>query len=149
MSFRLEPILLTVDPRHPDFQSDDCQSLLKVYPEYYNVIGFNPPWIGYFVYRDNRVVGCCGYTGKPVNGRVEIAYGTFKEFENQGVSTFSCQSLTALAIETDGEVTVTAKTAPEVNNSVRILKKNGFHYTGIVQDNEIGDAWEWVFLKES
>lgn len=28
--------------------------------------------------------------------------------------------------------------------STRILKRNGFVYSGIVKDHEIGDAWEWI-----
>jgi ribosomal-protein-alanine N-acetyltransferase len=45
---------------------------------------------------------------------------------------------------TDPGLIITAKTAPEENASVAILRRNGFEFTGIVQDDGIGDAWEWV-----
>jgi ribosomal-protein-alanine N-acetyltransferase len=141
---KLFAIDLFVNPAEKIFSSADCQSVLKAYPAYYhNVIGFHPPWIGYWVFRDEQIVGCCGYTGKPSVGKVEIAYGTFKEFEGQGIASFSCRELTKLAFETDSTLIVTAKTAPESNASVKILKRNGFEFSGIVQDDEIGDAWEW------
>jgi hypothetical protein len=34
------------------------------------------------------------------------------------------------------------------NASAKILSGNGFEFTGIVQDDGIGDAWHWVY-KES
>jgi len=30
----------------------------------------------------------------------------------------------------------------------KILKRNGFEFRGIVQDEGIGDAWEWVLKQE-
>lgn len=44
-------------------------------------------------------------------------------------------------------ITVIAKTAPEKNASTKILERNGFVFSTIVQDHEIGDAWEWVLSK--
>jgi hypothetical protein len=35
---------------------------------------------------------------------------------------------------------ITAKTAPQENASTKILRKNGFTFSKIVQDEEIGDA---------
>ena len=43
----------------------------------------------------------------------------------------------------DPTLLITAKTAPEHNASTKILEKNGFVFTAIVQDDEIGDAWLW------
>ncbi len=139
-----EPIHLDEDKNKKIYANPDCQEIFKSYPDYYYKVGYNPPWIGYFVIRDNKVVGVGGFTGKPKDGKVEIAYGTFKEYEGQGIASFSCQQLISIAKTTDPKIIITAKTSPEYNASAKILKRNGFEFTGIVQDEGIGDAWEWV-----
>ena len=144
---RLEVIDLNVDKNESIFQTEDCQTLLGVYPDYYAEIGYNLPWVGYFVFQNDKVVGSCGFTGKPNNGVVEIAYWTFKEFEGNGIASFSCSELIKISKNADINIKVTAKTAPENNASTSILKKNGFIYQEIVQDHEIGDAWLWVLNK--
>ena len=141
----LEPLHIDEDQTLARYANPDCQALFESYPAYYHQTGYNPPWIGYFVVRDGVVVGVGGFVGAPQNGRVEIAYGTFKAYEGQGVASFACQQLTAIALATDSTLTVTAKTAPEQNASTTILSRHGFVYTGVVQDHEIGDAWEWVY----
>ena len=144
MTLRIEPIWLNEDTNQEIFASPECQELIKTYNDYYPKIGFHIPWIGYFVICNDKVVGCCGFVSKPDNGRVEIAYNTFKAFEGQGISSFSCRQLIAVSRDTDPTLIITAKTAPEKNASTRILEKNGFVYTSVVQDHEIGDAWEWT-----
>ena len=126
------------------FESEDCQTLLQMYEDYYPKIGFNLPWVAYLVVRQNQVVGSCSFTGQPIDGKVEIAYWTFKEFEGQGIASFACKELIKISQNTDSKVTITAKTAPGHNASTRILEKNKFVFTEIVQDEEIGDAWLWT-----
>lgn len=130
------------------YDSADCQQVINMYEEYYPKIGFHLPWVGYFVVKENNVVGCCGFTGPPKNGSVEIAYWTFKEFEGQGIASFSCRELISISKQTDPTITVTAKTAPEYNASTKILQNNGFVFFEIVQDDEIGDAWLWKLKTE-
>ncbi|MBE7515045.1 MAG: GNAT family N-acetyltransferase [Chloracidobacterium sp.] len=130
------------------FASDDCQAIFAMYEDFYPTIGFVPPWVGYFVVRDGLVVGCCGFVGQPQDGKVEVAYATFKEFEGRGIASFSCSELLKIAYANDPSLMVTAKTAPEENASVAILRKNGFIYSGIVQDHEIGNAWLWIHDKD-
>jgi RimJ/RimL family protein N-acetyltransferase len=144
MNLRLEPIGLKEDPILEKFASPECREVIKIYNDYYPKIGYHIPWIGYFVIRDGHVVGCCGFIKKPENGKVEIAYNTFKEFEGQGIATFSCRQLIALANKTDPSLIITAKSAPEHNASTKILQRCDFVFTGIVQDHDIGDAWEWT-----
>jgi len=141
----LEPIRIDEDSTNPLYASSDCQEIFKSYPDYYHQTGYNPPWIGYFVLRDGQVVGVGGFVGKPENGRVEIAYGTFEQNEGQGVASFACRQLTAIARITDPSLVITAKTSPEKNASTTVLSRNGFSFSGIVQDHEIGDAWEWIY----
>lgn len=128
----------------PIFNSQEAKNLVEMYQGFYSNVGFNPPWVGYVIIKNNQVVGSCGFVGKPQNGRVELAYWTFQEFEGQGIAGFACRELIAIAKKENPKIIVTAKTAPEKNASTRILQKNGFVYSEVVQDHEIGDAWLWV-----
>ena len=140
----LRIINVNEDKTNGVYASTDCQNLINSMNEYYPKIGFIIPWVGYFVLRNNQIVGTGGFTGQPVEGKVEIAYWTFKEFEGQGVASFTCKELISISKNTDPQLVITAKTAPEHNASTKILQKNGFEFSGIVQDVEIGDAWLWV-----
>lgn len=140
----LRIINVNEDKTNGVYASTDCQNLINSMNEYYPKIGFIIPWVGYFVLRNNQIVGTGGFTGQPVEGKVEIAYWTFKEFEGQGVASFTCKELISISKNTDPQLVITAKTAPEHNASTKILQKNGFEFSGIVQDDEIGDAWLWV-----
>ncbi|OYU95366.1 MAG: hypothetical protein CFE21_09450 [Bacteroidetes bacterium B1(2017)] len=125
------------------FESEECQTLLEIYKDYYPKMGFKIPWVAYLLIEQNQVLGSCGFVGQPQDDKVEIAYWTFKEFEGQGVASFACKALVSIAHTTDPKVIVTAKTAPENNASTRILEKHNFVFSEIVQDEEIGDAWLW------
>ena len=140
----LKVINLDEDKANEIYATIDCQNLLQAMDEYYSKIGFNLPWVGYFVFDNNHVVGTGGFTGQPQDGRVEIAYGTFKEFEGRGIASFTCRELISISRRADPTLLITAKTAPEHNASTKILQRNGFEFSEIVQDHEIGDAWLWV-----
>lgn len=144
----LKTIALNVNKSKEIYGSDNCQILLKTYDEDYQKIGYNLPWVGYFVIEKNQIVGSCGFTGQPKEGKVEIAYWTFKEYEGQGIYSFSCKELILISEQSDPTIIITAKTAPEYNASTKILQNNGFIFTEIVQDDEIGDAWLWTLLKK-
>lgn len=126
------------------FGSSDCQTLLQMYEDYYPKIGFTLPWVAYLILKQNKVVGSCSFTGKPMDGKVEIAYWTFMEYEGQGIASFACKELIKIAKNADPDLTITAKTAPEHNASTKILLNNKFIFTEVVQDDEIGDAWLWT-----
>jgi [ribosomal protein S5]-alanine N-acetyltransferase len=145
----LEPIHIDEDQSKEIYANLDCQEIFKSYPEYYYKTGYHPPFIGYTVIRDGRVVGVAGFTGAPKDGRVEIAYGTFKEYEGQGIASFSCKQLIVITKAFDPNIIITAKTAPEQNASNKILASNGFLFTGVVHDDGIGDAWEWVYIERN
>jgi RimJ/RimL family protein N-acetyltransferase len=141
----LRPITLQEDKTNETYASADCQQLLNMYDDFYPKIGFNIPWIGYFVVRQDQIVGSCSFVGQPQGGKVEIAYWTFKEFEGQGIASFACKELVTIAYQARPGITITAKTAPEHNTSTKVLEKNNFVFTEIVQDEEIGNAWLWAY----
>ncbi|HTS44924.1 MAG TPA: GNAT family protein [Puia sp.] len=122
-----------------------CQDTIHMCIEFYKKVGFNPPWICYYVEQNGDLVGSAAFKGKPVNGTVEIAYGTQEKYRNQGIGSAICKLLVDLSLKTDPSVKITARTFPEENFSVRLLRKNNFLFTGIVNDPEDGDVWEWVY----
>jgi [ribosomal protein S5]-alanine N-acetyltransferase len=115
--------------------------------DFYKKVGFTPPWICYYVKQNEKLVGCAGIKGKPVNGAIEIAYGTFEQFRNQGIGAGICKILVDLTINTDPSVRIMARTLPENNFSTRILRKNGFLCSGPIIDPEDGELWEWEYQK--
>jgi len=122
-----------------------CQETIHMTVDFFKRVGYQKPWISYYVMENGGLVGCGAFKGAPKNGVVEIAYGTFEPFRQQGVGTGICKLLVDLSLKTDPSVTVTARTLPQNNFSTRILQKNGFIFSGIVNDPEDGDVWEWVF----
>lgn len=122
-----------------------CQESLQMTIDFFQKVGYVPPWIGYYVERENNLVGVGAFKGPPVNGTVEIAYGTFEPYQQQGVGAGICTLLVDLALKTDPAVRITARTLPEENSSTRILRKNGFKMIGPVIDPEDGEVWEWAF----
>lgn len=128
----------------------ECEEVMKMLPIYYQKVGFHTPWIGYFATLDGKkMVGSAGFKGKPKDGKIEIAYGTFEKFEGQGIGTEICRQLVALALQEDPSVRITARTLMENNASVQILKRNGFTCLGSVYDEEDGEVWEWELLQKS
>ena len=122
-----------------------CKETLNMTIDFYKKVGFVPPWICYYVAKDGNIVGSAGIKGKPVNGTIEIAYGTIEQYRRQGIGTEICRLLVGLSLKTDPDVRITARTLPENNFSTRILEKNNFEFIGIVDDPEDGEVWEWLY----
>ncbi len=112
---------------------------------YYARIGYSIPWIGYYASLDGSLVGTAGFKGRPVDGKVEIAYGTFPSFQKMGVGAAMCKQLVQLARATDPSIKIMARTLMEENYSTRILRKNGFVLQGVVVDADDGEVWEWEY----
>lgn len=125
-------------------ENPECIPVLNVYPDYYQRVGYNKPWIGYFATIDGEeIVGAGGYKGAPKMGAIEIAYGTFKKYEGRGIGTEICRQLVLLSLQTAPAIRITARTLQNGYASMAILKKNGFECSGIVHDEEDGDVLEW------
>ncbi len=130
--------------------NSECIPILEVYPDYYKKVGYHKPWIGYFATIDGQeIIGAGGYKGKPKDGKVEIAYGTFKRHEGQGVGTEICRQLVLLSLKTNPVIRITARTFQDSYSSIGILKKNGFECLGIIYDEEDGNVLEWEFKQHS
>ncbi|MEO5583613.1 MAG: GNAT family protein [Saprospiraceae bacterium] len=122
-----------------------CSESLPMSIDFYNRVGYVPPWIGYYVKRNNELVASIGFKGPPVNNTIEIAYGVFEPYQRQGIGTTVCKMLVELALNTDATIIITARTFSENNFSTRILEKNNFLLHGPVQDPEDGEVWEWIY----
>jgi len=146
---KLIPIKEELDENQEFKNNPLCKDILEMTIGFYKRIGFAPPWICYFVEQDGQLVGSAGIKGKPVNGQIEIAYGTMESFQNQGIGTKICRALVALSLKTDPSIKITARTLPENNFSTKILKRNNFAFLGIVNDPEDGDVWEWEYQTTS
>ena|SRR5688500_2668565 len=113
--------------------------------EYYNRVGYVPPWVGYYASKNGAYVGCGGFKGKPVNGSVEISYGTFENLWNRGIGTEICKALVQLSLNTNPAIKITARTIEDNNASGRVLQKNGFRLIGTVIDPDDGEVFEWEY----
>jgi ribosomal-protein-alanine N-acetyltransferase len=127
----------------------DCKDSIYMSVEYFKKIGYNIPWIGYYAKLNGQLVGCAAFKGKPVNGRVEIAYGVFPKYMHKGIGTTIAATLVQLSLKTDPSAIITAKTLPEENYSTRVLRKNNFKLLGQIFDEEDGDLWDWEYHGES
>ena len=133
---------------NPEFANHpDCQNSLPMSIEFYKKAGFESPWIGYYARAKHELVGAAAFKGKPLDGKVEIAYGTFPRFQHLGIGTQICKQLVLLSLKTNPFVRIFARTLREGNYSAKILRKNGFVWSGKVTDPEDGEVWEWEYKK--
>lgn len=129
-------------------QDPTLAEILKMTVDYYKTIGYEAPWIGYFARLDNEWVGNAGFKGKPVDGKIEIAYGTFDAFQRQGIGTKICKAMVEMAQSHDPTVIITARTLTDNIASHRILEKNYFQLQGTITDPEDGEVCEWLYVGE-
>lgn len=109
----------------------------------YRSVGFRMPWVGYLAVEGLTPVGTCGFKSAPVEGRVEIAYFTFPQFQGRGLATDMARALIAIARRDEPAVIVTAQTLPDRNASHRVLEKLGFVVMRTVHHPDDGPVLEW------
>ncbi|MBS1978611.1 MAG: GNAT family N-acetyltransferase [Bacteroidetes bacterium] len=141
------PIRPTLEENSRLLLNPYCTDVVNMCIAFYGKVGYQPPWICYLVEEEGQMVATAGIKGKPVDGKVEIAYGTVDEFQHRGIATRVCSKLVEVCIEADPDVTVTARTLKEENYSTRVLRKNSFRFAGTVMDAEDGEVWEWIYEK--
>jgi [ribosomal protein S5]-alanine N-acetyltransferase len=114
----------------PEFRSEVpevCSEGLKATASFYSQVGFRRPWISYLAVRDGQAVGMCAFKGAPRGGRVEVAYGTLLEYEEQGVATAMVAELIRISTDADSTIILTARTLPAEGASTSILKRTWVH----------------------
>ena len=124
------------------FVTGRFRELLDIYSIHYEEDGFNPPWTGYFVVRRDRVVGSCGFIGKPKNGEVEIAFWTFSRHQGEGVATEACRQMVDIVSKADSSTVIIATTASDRDASAKVLEKNGFVIKGVASNENV--LWKLV-----
>ena len=78
-----------------------------------------------------QLLGICGFKGRPdPAGSAEIGYSILSQFRNQGYATEAAQRLVNWAFSHPMVQEVCAETLPHLRQSIRVLEKNGFEFTG-------------------
>jgi len=144
----LLPIYQTLSENEVFAKNPLCNESLVMCIDFYKRVGFEPPWICYYVEENGELIGNAAFKGRPMNNTVEISYGTMESHRQQGVGTRICKQLVELSLTTDPSVRITARTLPEKSYSTRILEKNNFVLLGFVTDPEDGEVWEWEYKKK-
>jgi len=148
--FRLIPVDRDGKPRGysgalPEVTAEVFRATAKLYDS----VGFVEPWVGYLALAGDTPVGTCGFKSPPVDGRVEIAYFTFPEFEGRGFATAMAAELLAIAQRHRPSVVVAAQTLPERNASHRVLEKLRFCHVATIDHPEDGTVWEWQLTPDT
>jgi ribosomal-protein-alanine N-acetyltransferase len=77
------------------------------------------------------LLGICGFKGRPgQSGSVEIGYSVLSQFRNKGYATEAASRLVDWAFGHANVHEVCAETLPHLRQSIRVLEKNGFTFTG-------------------
>jgi ribosomal-protein-alanine N-acetyltransferase len=84
------------------------------------------------------------FKGKPVNRKIEIAYGTIEAVQHHGIGTKICRALVELSLKTDTFVKSQHELFLKII-STKIITKNNFVWVGIVNDPDDGNVWEWEY----
>ncbi len=78
-----------------------------------------------------ELVGICGFKGRPdESGSVEIGYSILSAYQRRGYATEAVTRLVGWAFSHHNVTEVCAETFPHLRQSIQVLKKNGFEYTG-------------------
>ena len=79
----------------------------------------------------SELVGLCGFKGRPDEvGSVEIGYSILNSYQCQGYATEAVATLVGWAFSHNNVNEVCAETLPHLIQSIRVLEKNGFEYSG-------------------
>jgi RimJ/RimL family protein N-acetyltransferase len=78
-----------------------------------------------------RLLGICGFKGRPDDaGTVEIGYSILDQFRNSGYATEATSRLVNWAFSHPVVRQITAETLPHLRQSIRVLEKCGFSFSG-------------------
>ena len=78
-----------------------------------------------------ELLGICGFKGRPdQSGSVEIGYSILGGFQCHGFATEAVTRLVGWAFSHHNVNEVCAETLPHLSQSIRVLEKNGFEFSG-------------------
>ena len=78
-----------------------------------------------------QVMGICGFKGMPDEaGSVEIGYSVLSQFRVHGYATEAVARLIVWAFSHQNVNEVTAETLPHLQQSIRVMEKNGLSFAG-------------------
>jgi len=78
-----------------------------------------------------ELLGICGFKGRPdESGSVEIGYSILDQYRSNGFATEAVARLLIWAFGHQNVREVCAETLPYLRQSIRVLEKNGFTFTG-------------------
>lgn len=78
-----------------------------------------------------ELLGICGFKGRPDPlGSVEISYSILDDYQCQGFATEAVTRLVGWAFSHHNVNEVCAETLPHLSQSIQVLKKSGFEFTG-------------------
>ena len=87
--------------------------------------------------RTEELLGICGFKDRPDSaGSVEIGYSILDQFRNRGFASEAVSQLVFWAFGHSIVQEVCAETLPHLRQSIRVLEKNGFSFTG--RGSELG-----------
>ena len=91
-------------------------------------------WSFWYLVTDSipaELTGICGFKGRPdASGMVEIGYSILRCFQRQGFASEAVSRLVSWAFSHNNVNEVCAETFPHLIQSISVLRKNGFEYTG-------------------
>src|SRR5688572_19817428 len=97
----LLPIKQTLEENEAFAKNPLCNESLYMCIDFYKRVGFNPPWICYYVEENGELTGSAAFKGEPINNTVEISYGTMEKHRQRGVGTRICKQLVELSLAAD------------------------------------------------
>ncbi|MDZ4747440.1 MAG: hypothetical protein SH808_03070 [Saprospiraceae bacterium] len=89
----LKIIHINEDKTSEVYSSADCQKLIGLMNEYYPKIGFIKPWVVYFVFKDNQVVGTGSFTGHPKTKKLKLHIGHLKNLKDKALLLLNVKNL--------------------------------------------------------
>ena len=107
----------------------------------------NIGWGAYLIIltEENKLIGCCGFKGKPNDSIVEIGYEIHIDYRKRGFAKEAAKALTDFAFKHPQVHKVVAHTLAQENPSTAILKKLGFIFMKQITDPEDGEIWQWQY----
>lgn len=119
--------------------------ILREHPEYAG-------WAAYYMIlrEGNTLVGLCGFTGPPADGRAEIGYAVLPAFQCRGLCKEAVMALLDFAFADPRVDCVVGQTLRELVPSIKVMESCGFAFDGEVEAGQQGEpnAIQYAITRE-